>query len=202
MPEHKIGLDPRFEGRHAQLLETRALVPGERLRELGQRAPAPERERLTQQLSRLPGIALRERAPTFADGTLESDQVELVLAHLEHVAWTAGMQPRLGKRLPQLRDVNLHHLLSRVRHVLAPEGVDDLLAGDGTIRIQQQHREERPLLACHDLQRDGTIERLQRAEEPKIHLTSTLSLSRARPFWRCEAVDKWARGLQERARGL
>ena len=62
------------------------------------------------------------------------------------------MQPRFGKRLPQLRDVDLHHLLSRVRNVLGPESVDDLLAGDGAVRVQEQDREERPLLACGHLQ--------------------------------------------------
>ena len=70
------------------------------------------------------------------------------------------MQPRLGKRLPQLRDVDLHHLLRRVRHVLAPEGVDDLLAGDGAVRVQEQDREERPLLPRRDLQRRVVNENL------------------------------------------
>ena len=79
------------------------------------------------------------------------------------------MQPRFGKRLPQLRDVDLHHLLSRVRNVLGPESVDDLLAGDGAVRVQEQNREERPLLACSHVQRRMTAAHLQRAEDPKIH---------------------------------
>ena len=158
MPEREVGLDPPFERGEAELLEARALVPGERLRELGECRPAPERERVAQQLPRLPGIALRERLPAVGDRALEAGQVELVVADLEQVAGSACLQPRLRKRLPQLRDVDLHHLLRRVRHVLAPEGVDDLLAGDGAVRVQEQDREERPLLARRDLHLRGSSE--------------------------------------------
>ena len=169
MAEREVGLDPLLERCNAELLETRALVPGERLRDLGQRGPAPERKRVTQQLSRLRSIAFRERLASVGDCTLEPGQVELVLPYLEQVTRSARVQPRFGKRLPQLRDVDLHHLLSRVRNVLGPESVDDLLAGDGTVRVQEQNREERPLLACSHLQPRMTTAHLQRAEEPKIH---------------------------------
>ena len=47
MAEREVGLDPLLERGQAELLETRALVPGERLRDLGQRGPAPERKRVT-----------------------------------------------------------------------------------------------------------------------------------------------------------
>ena len=121
MPERELGLDPQLDRGQAKLLEPRALVPGERLRELGQRGAAPERERA--------GPAARSRSPDrpatsalagVGDRALEAGEVELVFAHLEQVARRACVQSRLGKRLPQLRDVDLHHLLRRVRHVLRP----------------------------------------------------------------------------------
>ena len=87
MPEREVGLDPPFECGEAELLEARALVPGERLRELGERRPAPERERATQQLPRLPRLVLRERLPAVGDGALEAGQVEL-----------ARHRPRAGSR--------------------------------------------------------------------------------------------------------
>ena len=58
MPEREVGLDPPFECGEAELLEARALVPGEGLRELGECRSAPERERRAQQLPRLAGIVL------------------------------------------------------------------------------------------------------------------------------------------------
>jgi hypothetical protein len=48
MTEREVGLDPPLERRHAELLETRALMPGERLRKLGECGPAPECERVTE----------------------------------------------------------------------------------------------------------------------------------------------------------
>ena len=170
MAEREVGLDPPLERDEAELLETRALVSRERFRELGERGPTPERERLAEQFSRLPGIALRERMASVGESALEPGQVELVVAHLERVARTPGVQPWFGKRLAQVRDVDLHHLLSRVRNVLAPEGVDDPLAGERAVCVEKQNREERPLLACRDLQRHMTIEHLQRAEQAKVHL--------------------------------
>ena len=71
VPERELGLDPQLDRGEAKLLEPRALVPGERLRELGQRLAAPERERAAQQLARLPGIALR-RAPAGRAATERS----------------------------------------------------------------------------------------------------------------------------------
>jgi hypothetical protein len=44
-PEREVGLEPVLERRKAQRLQPRALAPGERLGELGQRRPAPQRER-------------------------------------------------------------------------------------------------------------------------------------------------------------
>jgi hypothetical protein len=187
MAEREVGLDPPLECDEAELLETRALVFRERLRELGKRGPAPERERLTQQLSDRPGIALRERLASVGGGALEPGEVELVVAHLEHVARSAGVQPWFGKRLAQVRDVDLHHLLSRVRDVLAPESVDDPLAGERAVRVQKQNREERPLLACRDLQRRVAIEHLQRAEQAKVHLERRSTLPLSPPGGGCES---------------
>jgi hypothetical protein len=56
--------------------------------------------------------------------------------------------------------VDLHHLLRRVRHVLAPERVDELLAGDRAVRVQEQDREERPLFARRDLHRHAIAQNL------------------------------------------
>ena len=160
MPERELGLDPQLDRGQAKLLEPRALVPGERLRELGQRGAAPERERLAQPLGRVLRIALRERAAAVGERALETGDVELVLAHLEHVARAACVQSRLRQRLPQLRDLDLHHLLRRVRNVLAPERVDELFARDRAVRVQEQDRKERPLLPGRDPHRHVIAENL------------------------------------------
>ena len=60
------------------------------------------------------------------------------LADLEQVARCTRLQPRLGQRLTQLRDVDLHHLLRRLGDVVAPQLVDDPVTRDRSVRIQKQ----------------------------------------------------------------
>ena len=81
VPEREVGLDPPFECGEAELLETRALVPGERLGELGQRRAAPERQRVAQQLAS-PARASPCESACRAPATERSkrDEVELVVA--------------------------------------------------------------------------------------------------------------------------
>jgi hypothetical protein len=134
VPERAVGLDPPFERGDAQLFEARALLPGEGLRDLGQGGSAPQCERRIQQLSRSLRLVLRERLPGVGHRALEPGQVELEVTHLEQLPGRACVQPRFRQRLAQVRDMNLHHLPSRLRKVLAPEGVDDLLAGHGAVR--------------------------------------------------------------------
>jgi hypothetical protein len=140
MPKRELGLNPQFDCGQAKLLETRALVPAEGFGELGEGGAAPERKRAGQQLPRLPGVVLRERLPGAGDRALETGEVEFVVADLEQVAGGACVQPRLRKRLPQLRHVDLHHLRRRLRHVLAPEAVDELLPGNRAVAVQEQDR--------------------------------------------------------------
>ena len=160
VPERELGLDPQFDCGEAKLLETCGLVPAEGFSELGEGGAARERKGAGQQLPRLPGVVLRERLSGFGDRALEQGKVEFVVAHLEQVARRACVQPRLRKRLPQLRHVDLHHLLCRVRHVLAPERVDELLAGDRAVGVQEQDREERPLFARRDRHRHAIAQDL------------------------------------------
>ena len=87
-------------------------------------------------------------------------EVEFVFAYLKHVTRLACAQSRLGQRLPKLRDLDLHHLLGGVRHVLAPERIDELFARDRAICVQEQNRKERPLLPCRDPQRPVVTENL------------------------------------------
>ena len=183
----ELGFDAPLERGEAQLLETGALVAGELLRELGQRRPAPQPERVPQELGRLRRISLIEFAPALGDETLEAGEIELILTDLEEVAGRTGVEPRLGQRLPELRDVDLHHLLSGLGHVVPPELVDDPVAGDGVVRAQEQHCQQCPLLARGERQRLRAVDDFERAEKPKLHARSA-KLARRREQGRCRVV--------------
>ena len=112
----------------------------------------------------------RSACRAAGDGALEPVEVELVVGDLEQIAGSARVQARLGQDLSQLRDVDLHHLVGRVRRIIAPERVDDLLAGDGAVRVQEELREKRALLACRHLHRLALAKHLERAENTEVHL--------------------------------
>jgi hypothetical protein len=104
-----------------------------------------------------------QRVAPLRDEPLEARQVELVLVHVEQVARRTRLESRLWQELAQLRDVDLHHLLGGARDFLAPEVVDDAVARDRPVRVQEQQCEERALLARRDPQRRIAVEDLQRA---------------------------------------
>ena len=97
MAEREVGLDPPLLRGDPELLEARALMPGERLRELVQRRPPPQGERATSNCSACSGLFSDERLPGAGDRPLKSGQVELVVTHLDQVPRRAGVQPRFRK---------------------------------------------------------------------------------------------------------
>src|SRR6266511_44706 len=95
--EGEIGLYPALERGQAQLLKPRDRVLRERLvGEVGERWPAPERERLAQRLGRLGSIPGAERALAGLHELLERVQIELSRLDAEHVA--ASTRDQVGAR--------------------------------------------------------------------------------------------------------
>ena len=93
---------------------------------------------------------------------LEALEIERVLTDLEHVPRRSRPENAGGQHLSQPRHVQLDHLGRRFRHLLAPEGLDELLQRDGVIRVEKEPGEERPLLAPAELERRATVAYLER----------------------------------------
>jgi len=72
--------------------------------------------------------------------------------------------------------VDLHHLLGRLGQVIAPEVIDDPVAGNGPAGVQEQEREQRPLLSRREPNRRVAVENIKRAEKPKVHSEARLTL--------------------------
>src|SRR5262245_23360685 len=108
-PEQEICFEPALERVHPQLLEPRALRLREGLRrELGERRPAPQLERLPIGGRRVVWATGVEARTRLGGETLEALEVELVGIELQGVAgWPRVQHPR-GEHLAQLRDVDLH----------------------------------------------------------------------------------------------
>ena len=85
--EGEVGLDPILDRDQPRLLEPGDLVLGERLiGEVGERRPAPERERLIEARRRSVGVAAVERLAALGGEPGETLRVDVVGARLEDVA--------------------------------------------------------------------------------------------------------------------
>ena len=74
-----------------------------------------------------------------------------------------------GQHLTQVRDVDLHHLLRRLGHVLAPELVDDALDRERPVGVDEEERQEGALLAAPQPHLAIPVAHLERAEDAKVH---------------------------------
>jgi hypothetical protein len=81
-----------------------------------------------------------------------------------------------AEHLAQTREVHLQRLAARLRRSLLPEGVDQAVGGDDLVRVQEQDREQRPLLGAADVHLPPVLDDLERAENPELHRASTARL--------------------------
>ena len=83
--ERQLGVDALLQAREVLLDEPRLLQPGERLRELGERRAAPQRQRTPQRGGGIVRAAVRERVASLRVETLEGTQIERVAVEVEAV---------------------------------------------------------------------------------------------------------------------
>ena len=110
-----------------------------------------------------------ERLPAVGDRALEAREVELVVADLEQrspARACAGAAPGSAFRSCETWICTIFWAESGTS---SPQSASTIRSrATRAVRVQEQDREQRPLLAAAHLQlRAG--ERLQRAEEPKVH---------------------------------
>jgi hypothetical protein len=163
--EREIGLEPLLERGRAKLVEAHALRSYERhVREVRERRPAPERERLAER----PGSSCRcLRSGTF-DELLEAVEIELVLLDVEDVADSPRVDPLPAQKPPQRVHRDLQRVLRGLGRPVAPEPVDQALAGDDRVAVQEQEREQRTLPAAPELDLGAVPDDLEWPEQPEV----------------------------------
>ncbi len=142
--EREVGLDPLLERRQPQILQPPGLDPRERLlAELRQRRPAPQAERLAQQARR--ARRARRRAPRRRAARTAAGRPRPARPR-------AGSPAAASRSIPsgssfRSRETYPWSALTAVSGgLLAPELVDQPLAREHPVRVQQQEREQRALL--------------------------------------------------------
>ena len=181
--ERELGFEPQLDRGQAQLLEPRGLVAREGVvAEVGQRRPAPERERLAASTSAAcsasPSPSSRRARPSSSSNVSRSSVPAL---DAKRVARRPRLDHTRAERLAQLRDVHLNRLDRRRRRPLAPEQADDRRGRDELAPAQQQQREHRPLPRRAHRQLPAVLPHRERAQNPELHLPK-VTPARAGPF--------------------
>ncbi len=114
----------------------------------------------------------------FLDESVEPSQVELLRIDAQDVA--GGPQPdRLrAERLSQARDVVLERGGRRLRRPFTPQHVDQPVAGDRLVRVEEEIREERARQSPLQRDRPAVLDHRERPEDSELHV-SFVALSRA-----------------------
>ena len=150
LADRELRLGALLEEGEAELVEPRDLLLRERLvAELGQRLAAPEGERLVEERRPAHGLA----RPRLVDEAPHAGQVELLGLEPDDVAGRARLDRVRAERLPQLRDEVLERRDGGRRRIAGPERLDEPVDRDDPTGLEQQQREERPLLRAAERDR-------------------------------------------------
>ena len=178
--------------------EARDLGLAERLvGEVGQRPAAPQRERLSQR--RAPPWPGPGRACGLGEEPLEAVQVELVPADPQLVARRPGHEdavpspPRPARAPAAAAPPPSTAPSPRPGPGAGPQLLDQPVAGDRLAGVQQQHRQQRPLLDAPEGQLLAALPRLERPQDQEFHGGSAPNVTAgaaaaARPGGCCRAV--------------
>ena len=163
--EREVGGDPLLERHQVKLLEPRRLEGRERnLAEIRERRPTPERERLAEHLRSLRG-SLSARS---VGQRSEALHVELACFDAKEVAAAAGDDSVSAEQLAQRMHGDLESVCRRLGRILAPQCVDQPVAEDDGVRVQEQGSEQGPLTPPADGEDPAFLLDLERAEQPEF----------------------------------
>ena len=162
LPDRQLRLGALLEEGEAELVEPRDLLLRERLvAEVGQRLAPPQGERLVEERRPAHGLA----RPRLVDEAPHAGQVELLGPEPNDVARRARLDRIRAERLPQLRDEVLERRHRGRRRLTGPERFDEPVDRDDPPGLEQQQRQERPLLRAAERDRLAAIASLQRTED-------------------------------------
>jgi hypothetical protein len=170
--EREVRVDAQLERVEPRVLELARSARRPRLGlEVGQRPPAEERERLAQRF----GGLLRRLITRALDKGGEAIGVQLPGLERDDVACGPRLDQRVRRqRPPQPRDVRLQRRRRVAGRVLAPQRLDDAVAGEHLARVQDEQRQHRALPQASERDRVPVHHHLEGPEHPDLH-AATLS---------------------------
>ena len=169
----QVGVDPQLEGCEPDLLEpSDGCLREAFVREVHERRASPERQRFPEPLRRVGRQPAPEQAPSLVHQVLEAMEIEGVRLDPEDVARRPRRQHVGEKRLAEARDVDAQRAGGDRGRVLAPELVDQLVAGHDLVGVQEEHGQERARLGAAERYLAAFVPRLERSQDPELHRAS------------------------------
>src|SRR5262249_37562101 len=142
----ELRVDAPLHGEQPPLLQPLRLGRRKRLvLEIRERASAPETERLAENGARLRRVARSGGRASLLEQRLEAVEIKLTRLDPNQVAGGPALDPPTTQRSPQAGDV----IVERVRRArwrrFIPQPVDQPIARNGPVRVQQQHCQDSSL---------------------------------------------------------
>ena len=170
--EQRLHFDPSLD--HLQALLGKPWYFGELeplRRDIGQRSTSPEREGLRQQPGLGSEISLLAGPPAAEYEVFEPMEVDRLRGHLDQVAVRRGPDQLVAAdALAESHHVLVNGCPRSSDRFLAPEPVDQLIDGDGPVGLQQQGREDHPVLAGPERDESALGAHLERSEQSEPQL--------------------------------
>jgi hypothetical protein len=164
--ERVVGIDAVLQRRQPDFVQACDLPTREGLVfQIGKGRPAREGERLAQQ----PGRRRGSGAARLVDERFEAVEVQLPGLYREHISRRLGAKNPRGQDAAQVRDMHLQRLAGRLRRAIAPQLVDEAVGRDDLVAMQEQDRQEPPLLGRAEANRAPFVDDLQRAKDSEVH---------------------------------
>ena len=172
--ERELGVEALLDDRQPQLLETLDLDPRERLElEIRKWSPRPERFGGTERLGRRLGVTLCGGLAPVCRQALEVLEVELARLDAQQVAGRPRRQSwlvarRRDQHLAQAGHLVAQRVVGRAHALVGEELVDQPVARDHPIRVQQEEGQQRALLRPADGRNRSVHADDERTEDPEL----------------------------------
>ena len=171
--EHQLRLHPFLPCREAELLQPGRLGHGERLvGEVGQRRAPPQGQGLGQAGRGHLGPSVGGGPPALVHQPLEPGGVEVVGTDVQHVAGLPALEQWVaagGQHLPQPGDLDLDRPGGVGRRLAMPQVVDDAVGRHQPAGVDEQQRQQGPLLRPPEVERTSLVLDLDGPEDAELH---------------------------------
>ncbi len=170
-PGAQLRLDPVLLRGEPQLRQPRHRCRRvRRVGDLGQRRPAPQRERVAQRRPRRRRVPVTQRRPPLPGQPLEPPGVHVVRVEVEPVtAPGCCVPPSAGHRPAQPGHERLHRVRGVGRRLVAPERLGQRGHAHRPARVQGEADQQRPQPRPGDVDRPIAVADLKRPEDPHPH---------------------------------